>query len=53
MRRRSEQRERILDHVTRSVSHPTALEIHAALKRKIPRLSVGNTYRNLKILVEE
>lgn len=53
MRRRSVQRERILDHVARTGTHPTALEIHAAVKRDLPRLSLGNTYRNLKILVEE
>jgi Fe2+ or Zn2+ uptake regulation protein len=53
MRRRSSQRERILDHVLRAGGHPTARDVLASVKREIPTLGPGNLYRNLKILVEE
>jgi Fe2+ or Zn2+ uptake regulation protein len=53
MRRKSVQRERIFDCVRRNASHPTAQDVFEALKPKMPSLSVGNTYRNLKILAEE
>lgn len=43
----------IFEFVRSTGAHPTAQEVYHALKRKIPSLSLGNTYRNLAVLVEE
>ena len=53
MRRKSVQREMIYEFIRRTDMHPTAQDVFTALKRKVPSLSLGNTYRNLDILVEE
>ena len=52
-RRKSRQRERIYEAIRASKSHPTAQEVYGALKREMPRLSLGNLYRNIAILLEE
>lgn len=52
-RRNSKQRERIYEAISASRSHPTAQEVYGALKRETPRLSLGNVYRNIAILLEE
>lgn len=52
-RRKSKQRERIYEAICASKSHPTAQEVYGALKREMPRLSLGNLYRNITILLEE
>ncbi|MBI2868525.1 MAG: transcriptional repressor [Chloroflexi bacterium] len=48
----SRRREIILD-VLRSVTcHPTAEWVHAQARKQAPRLSLGTTYRNLRLLAE-
>lgn len=48
---RTPQREAILEYVTKSCEHLSAEEIHAALRRQHPRLSMSSVYRNLHVLV--
>ncbi len=52
-RRTSTQRERIYGLIAASRSHPTAEEIYRAIVKEAPRVSLGNVYRNLGILIEE
>ncbi|HCM27829.1 MAG: transcriptional repressor [Treponema sp. GWB1_62_6] len=51
--KRSRQRERILDTLRRTDSHPTAAWIYDELKRDFPDLSLGTVYRNLNILHDQ
>jgi len=51
--RRSQQRERILEILEETKSHPTADWIYMRLKEEIPELSLGTVYRNLKVLMEQ
>jgi Fur family transcriptional regulator, peroxide stress response regulator len=51
--RGSKQRERILELLKKTHSHPTADWLYMTLKGEIPNLSLGTVYRNLKILVEQ
>lgn len=51
--RRSKQRDRILQLLQSSESHPTALELYEGIKREFPTASLGNVYRNLNILVDQ
>lgn len=51
--RSSRQRQRILDFLSHSYDHPSALEVYKALKPEMPSLSLGNLYRNLHILVDQ
>jgi Fur family transcriptional regulator, peroxide stress response regulator len=52
-RRRSRQRDVILQIVQETDSHPTAEWVYERARRKIPNLSLGTVYRNLNLLVEE
>ena len=47
MKNYSRQREAILEIVSASHSHPTAAQVYAAVKEKIPNISLGTVYRNL------
>ena len=51
--RKSQQRERILEILKETKSHPTADWIYMRLKEEIPELSLGTVYRNLKVLMEQ
>jgi Fe2+ or Zn2+ uptake regulation protein len=51
--RKSQQRERILEILKETKSHPTADWIYMRLKEEIPDLSLGTVYRNLKVLMEQ
>ncbi len=51
--KRSKQRERILQLLRETDTHPTADWIYNHLKEEYPKLSLGNVYRNLNILVEQ
>ncbi len=51
--RSSKQRDRILELLHATDEHPTAAWIYDRLKAEFPRLSLGNVYRNLHILVEQ
>ena len=51
--RRSRQRERILELLKATDSHPTADWIYSKLREKISGLSLGTVYRNLNVLIEQ
>ena len=51
--RRSRQRERILELLQTTGSHPSADWIYDRLKEEFPNLSMGTVYRNLGILIEQ
>jgi Fe2+ or Zn2+ uptake regulation protein len=51
--RNSHQRERILQILKETDSHPTADWVYARLKGEITGLSLGTVYRNLKVLMEQ
>ncbi len=50
--RSSRQRQRILELLRSTKNHPTANWIYENLRQEFPKLSLGNVYRNLNILVE-
>ncbi|HYM21229.1 MAG TPA: transcriptional repressor [Candidatus Kapabacteria bacterium] len=52
-RRKTKQRELVLEIVRRLKSHPTAEEVYYVAKRTMPNLSLGTVYRNLGVLVAE
>jgi Fur family transcriptional regulator, peroxide stress response regulator len=52
-RRKSAQREKIFEIIKNTTSHPTASNIFDEAKKHITKVSLGNVYRNIKILVEE
>ena len=43
----------VLDVVRSSDAHPTAEAIHQMVRRRLPRVSLGTVYRNLRLLVAE
>ena len=43
----------VLDVVRATACHPTAERVHAMVRRRLPRVSLGTVYRNLRLLVEE
>lgn len=51
--RKSRQRDRILEILHGTKSHPTADSIYIELKSEFPDLSLGNVYRNLNILMDQ
>jgi Fur family peroxide stress response transcriptional regulator len=51
--RRSRQRERILELLQSTSSHPTANWLYAKLRKDFPHLSMGTVYRNIGILIEQ
>ena len=53
MKNYSKQREDLLNILKNSRSHPTAEELYEKTKEKIPSVSRGTVYRNLKYLVDE
>ena len=50
MRRHSKQREMIVNLVKRTKSHPSAEWVYTEVKKKVPNISLGTVYRNLKLL---
>lgn len=48
--RMTRSRRAILEELRCSKSHPTAEEIHAAVRRHVPRVGLGTVYRNLELL---
>jgi Fe2+ or Zn2+ uptake regulation protein len=52
-RRVTNQRRRILEVVRGTDSHPTAEWVYQKVRRRLPRISLGTVYRNLKLLTEE
>jgi Fur family peroxide stress response transcriptional regulator len=51
--RRSRQRERILELLRSTESHPTANWVYSRLRKEFPNLSMGTVYRNIGILAEQ
>lgn len=51
--KRSRQREKILQILCNTDSHPTASWIYDELKKEFTNLSMGTVYRNLNILIEQ
>ncbi len=52
MQRRSKQRIQILEVLKHSKGHPTADWVYREVKKKMPNISLGTVYRNLKLLKE-
>lgn len=52
MRRNTIQREAIVRILSGTKSHPTADHIYDEVRKKIPNISKGTVYRNLKVLQE-
>lgn len=50
--RRSTQRDKILEYLRSTTSHPTAQAIYQNILPQLPSLSLGTVYRNLNILEE-
>ena len=51
--RHSKQRDEILSLVrSRALDHPTAQQVHDAVRDRLPEISLGTVYRNLRQLVE-
>ena len=51
--KRSRQRERLLDLLSGTGTHPTAGWLYDRMKKEFPDLSMGTVYRNLNILNEQ
>lgn len=51
--RRTYQREVILEELRKVTSHPSAAELYEKVRKRIPHLSFGTVYRNLKLLREQ
>ena len=48
--RTTKQRQVILEEIKKVDSHPTADEVHALVRKKLPKISLGTIYRNLEFL---
>lgn len=51
-RRKTTQRETILEELKKVDTHPTADDIYSIVRKKIPKISMGTVYRNLEILAK-
>jgi len=51
--RKTKQRQRILEILRGTKSHPTADWIYSQVKSEFPKLSLGTVYRNLRLLREQ
>ena len=51
--RHSRQRQLVFAYLRATTRHPTAAAIHADLRHRLPRLSLGTVYRNLEILRQQ
>jgi len=52
-RRSTRQRRVVFEAVIGTKSHPTAEWVYDAVRREMPRVSLGTVYRNLQVLAEE
>ena len=50
--RMTRQRRIILEELCKVDTHPSADEVYAMVRRRLPRISLGTVYRNLEILAE-
>lgn len=53
LRRNTPQRRVILEELDALKSHPTAAELFAAVRKRLPRISLGTVYRNLEVLYQD
>lgn len=53
IRRNTPQRQVILDELCASKEHPTAAELFAMVRKRLPRVSLGTVYRNLEVLHQD
>lgn len=53
MTKRSIQRELIKENLISRDDHPTADMIYSSIRQKLPNISLGTVYRNLRLLVEQ
>ncbi len=51
--RMTRQRVAILDELRQTTSHPSAREVFRRVSRRLPRISFGTVYRNLKFMSEK
>ena len=51
--RMTNQRSLILEELRGLKSHPTADELYLAVRRRLPRISLGTVYRNLQLLSKQ
>lgn len=49
---RSKPREIIKEILKETISHPTAEWVYIEAKKRLPKLSLGTVYRNLRLMVE-
>jgi len=49
-RRKTRQRQVILEELQAVKSHPTAVELHEIVRQRLPKVSLGTIYRNLDLL---
>ena len=50
--RMTRQRKVILEELCKVDTHPSADEVYAMVRKRLPRISLGTVYRNLEILAE-
>jgi Fur family ferric uptake transcriptional regulator len=50
--RMTTQRRVILEELRKMPTHPTADELYQAVRKRLPRISLGTVYRNLDVLAE-
>ena len=48
--RMTRQRKVILEELRREYNHPSADEVYEAVRKQLPRISLGTVYRKLEIL---
>ncbi len=48
----TKQRKIIIEELGKTQSHPTAAEIYEAVRKRLPKISLGTVYRNLEFLSE-
>jgi Fur family ferric uptake transcriptional regulator len=53
LRRNTPQRRVVLEELRHMKSHPTAAELYAVVRQRLPRISLGTVYRNLEVLHED
>ncbi len=53
MERLTNQKQTILDYIKSVHTHPTAEEVYFAVKKKLPRISLGTVYRNLEKFAQD
>ena len=51
-KRKTAQRQAIMDELFNQLTHPTATELHRAVRKRISNISLGTIYRNLESMVK-